>query len=191
MLRCSRLAAKERKQVPAHEREAVALEIQELLDERGPDGRRVWSQARLGAALDGLSQETIRRAVHESGVTPAVRDGLLKLLRVDIDKLIQKHKGRTPKPPVAPGSEVDTLAMAREAAEQLAEAYGKSAEEVWPDFLHPFQKYKGEPWSVGGMVREVGKIMRQRLGIEPEDARAGADPILADEPGPPKKPRKK
>ena len=91
MLRCSRVAEKERKKVPAAERAAVAAEIQELLGLRDEYGRRLWSQARLGEALGGLSQETIRRATTETGVTAAVRDGLLRHLKTTMPALLEKH----------------------------------------------------------------------------------------------------
>ncbi|MBA2724260.1 MAG: hypothetical protein H0U56_15510 [Methylibium sp.] len=77
-----------------------------------------------------------------------------------------------------------TLPMAREAAELLAGALGRPIEDVWGDFLQPFEKYKGEPWTVPSMVREVGKITRQRLGLERPDTPAGGEPIMLDEPGP-------
>src|SRR5688572_17274908 len=91
MVSCSDVAAKDRKQVPSAERLAVSFEIRQLLNERDEYGRRKWSQARLGEALGGLSQETIRRAVTQAGVTPAVRDGLLALQKTTMPDLLKKH----------------------------------------------------------------------------------------------------
>lgn len=84
-----------RKQVPEPERTAISQEIRRLLSERDDDGKRVWSQESLGAAAGGLSQESIRRALKPSGVGPAVRDGILKVLGVTMDGLL----GQASEPP--------------------------------------------------------------------------------------------
>ena len=69
---------KDRKSVPIEERFVIASYIRDLLALRDATGRKVWTQQSLGVALNGLSQESIRRALDPTGVTPAVRDGVLK-----------------------------------------------------------------------------------------------------------------
>lgn len=73
--------------------------------------------------------------------------------------------GAAPAGRPVPEAEV-TLLMAREAAELLAAGLGQDVEDVWPDFLHPFEKSKADRWTVSAMVREVGKLTRQRLGLD-------------------------
>jgi hypothetical protein len=82
---------KDRKQLNYAERAAVAAEIRSLLDARDAEGKKIWSQQALGAAMGGLSQETVRRGRHADSVGPATRDGLLKHLGITIEQLIQKH----------------------------------------------------------------------------------------------------
>jgi hypothetical protein len=86
------------KRVPEEERIAVAQELKQLLStESGREGepetfRRLWTQASLGKAC-GVSQETLRRALEPSGVTPAVCAGLLKLKECSMDELLERHRG--------------------------------------------------------------------------------------------------
>jgi len=91
------------KQLPEDECMAVSAEIRELLNLRDNKGRRVWTQATLGAAC-GVSQEAIRKACIPSGVWPTVREGILKVTEQSPAALVAKH-GRLvtgwPEPPTA------------------------------------------------------------------------------------------
>jgi len=82
----------DRKQVPADQRAAITAEIRRLLSLADARGKPVWSQGRLGAAANGISQETIRKANESpSGVGPAVRDGILKVSGVSMAELLHRH----------------------------------------------------------------------------------------------------
>lgn len=85
------LARMRRKILPDHEQEAIAAEINALLDERDARGARVWTATSLGQACGGLTHEAIRLAKNPAGVGPAVRDGLLVLLGTTMDQLMAKH----------------------------------------------------------------------------------------------------
>jgi hypothetical protein len=86
------------KKVPEEERIAIAAQVRELLsteeeiDARPGSFRRVWTQASLGLAC-GVAQETLRRSIEPTGVTPAVRAGILKISRLSIDELMKRHSG--------------------------------------------------------------------------------------------------
>lgn len=79
------------KQLPEDECVAVSAEIRELLELRDSKGRRLWTQASLGAAC-GVSQEAIRKACIPAGVWPTVRDGILKVTEQSAAALIGKHE---------------------------------------------------------------------------------------------------
>lgn len=82
---------RDRRKVPLHHRIAVAREIQELLDERLPEGtKRRWTQTSLGDRLS-LSQETIRRALNPNGVTEAVAEGIRELLGISLDEMAARR----------------------------------------------------------------------------------------------------
>jgi hypothetical protein len=65
----------ERKQVDEAIRAEIARAISRLLDERTADGKKVWTQERLGLKL-GVSQEAARRAQKPDGVTPKIVEGM-------------------------------------------------------------------------------------------------------------------
>lgn len=182
MLRCSRLAEKERKKVPADERAAVAAEIQELLGLRDEYGRRLWSQARLGEALGGLSQETIRRAMTETGVTAAVRDGLLRHLKTTMPALVAKHGAKPSARVVVPTARYDS----REAAiathvryAEHSETAIRTAADAVGVALHAGDD-PGERWWYEQIDAEL-KRKRPRLGVR----------VITEDDEPPKGGRKK
>jgi hypothetical protein len=80
-----------RKTVPDHERAAIAAEIDALLRLRDDEGDRLWTTAKLAAACDDLSIETIRKAREPSGVGPAVREAILAVTGASMEELMRKH----------------------------------------------------------------------------------------------------
>ncbi|HET9955908.1 MAG TPA: hypothetical protein VFQ61_15465 [Polyangiaceae bacterium] len=80
------------KVLPEAERVAIAAEIRELLALRDQFGRRYWTQASLGEACGGLSQQVIYLAQQPNRVGPAVRDALLQVLKVPMSQLLEKHR---------------------------------------------------------------------------------------------------
>jgi hypothetical protein len=93
--------APKRRGVPEPERLAVAAEIASLLKQRDRMGRRVWTQASIGEACGGLSQQMIFVAQDPDGVGPNVRDGVLRLTGLSIAQLLRKHGISPEEPPVA------------------------------------------------------------------------------------------
>jgi hypothetical protein len=90
-----------RRGVPESERRAVAAEIALLLKQRDKMGRRVWTQASIGEACGGLSQQMIFIAQEPDGVGPNVRDGVLRLTGLSTAQLLKKHGIPAEEPPVA------------------------------------------------------------------------------------------
>ena len=84
--------ATKRRCVPEHEREAIALEIRELLKARDATGHRLWTQSSLGEHCGGLPQQMIYSAQEPDGVGPSVRDGILRLTGLTVEQLLGKHE---------------------------------------------------------------------------------------------------
>jgi hypothetical protein len=129
----------DRKLVPTAHRVVIAEELRGLLAEES-NGEKKYTQASLGRALGGISQEAVRKALHPEGVGPAVRDGLLALLGVTIEELFER-RGMTTKTfeltemgrPETGRRETrhDSLECASRAASRLAEDGIVSDDEAW------------------------------------------------------------
>jgi hypothetical protein len=191
----------DRKQVPPEERIVITAEINRLLDERDASGRKRWSQASLGTACGGLSQEAIRRAASSpDGVGPAVRAGILKLVGKPIEQLIVDHvhlageasaDGAASVDSVAPapvardfGMPTDTLAMAEEAARDLETLDKIAPSRAW-EVMRGIRLSKPD---ASGFYREA----RRRLGSEDGTVSgpADAEAEISWQPGQkPKKPK--
>jgi hypothetical protein len=61
------------------------------LQEADPKSGKKYSQAGLGTALGGLSQETIRKAASPDGASRAVLEGVLRLRGIDGAELLARH----------------------------------------------------------------------------------------------------
>jgi hypothetical protein len=185
----------DRKQVPPEERAAISAEISRLLDERDASGRKRWSQASLGTACGGLSQEAIRRAASSpDGVGPAVRSGILKLVGKPIERLIADHVHLAGEAPadgaasvdsVAPapvardfGVPTDTLAMAEEAARDLEALDKIDPSRAW-EVMRGIRLSKPD---ASGFYREA----RRRLGSEDGTVAGPPDAVaeIGRRPGP-------